>query len=119
MRPVVGPRLVWLLAISSLLATAMPFSTTEPGGDVDVDVDAGGPPRDVSRAVACSRDAIDRCRDNTGLDFPACFASTCAPAVEAGTRPKREEDLCTEYNLVQCAIVEWRQAETCFQELCL
>lgn len=110
MSPIAVPSLAWLLTISSLWVTAMPFNTEQ--GDV-------AEPREISRAVACSRDAIDRCRDSgTGLDWPTCFASVCAPAIEPGSF-KREEELCTEQNLVQCAIVEWREAETCFQELCL
>ena len=109
MKSIAMPSLAWLLTFSSLLATAMPFNTE--GGSI------AGTAQPLESTV-CERDSIASCMRNAGLDVPTCFASACAPAADLRTL-KRQEDTCTEENLVKCAIEEWREAETCFREFCL
>ena len=109
MKSTAMPNLAWLLTFSSLLATAMPFNT-EGGGIAGTAQSLG--------ANVCERDSIANCMRSAGLDVPTCFASACAPAIDPRTL-KRQEDTCTEENLVQCAITEWREAETCFREFFL
>ncbi|KAI1293886.1 hypothetical protein F5Y03DRAFT_399844 [Xylaria venustula] len=68
------------------------------------------------RELGCNKDAIDTCT-TTGQDSSACFGYLCAGrALE--TIAKRQ-DSCTEDNLLQCAILDWNEAQACFQEFCL
>ena len=99
--------LIWLFSISGLLTTA---------ASLTVNRGAVGVP-EHPRNVPCQEDAVANCVNSTGLDGPTCFAKVCAPGIDL--KVLKRQDTCTEENLIQCAVVEWRQAEGCFQELCL
>ncbi|KAI1400030.1 hypothetical protein F4819DRAFT_487924 [Hypoxylon fuscum] len=76
------------------------------------------------RRSDCSMQKIRECVNDTGLESTLCLAQVCASAEGETPTPtprntKRQDDQCTEENLVQCAIMEWREAEICFQEFCL
>ncbi|KAI0967344.1 hypothetical protein F4678DRAFT_249684 [Xylaria arbuscula] len=68
------------------------------------------------RDLGCTKDAIDACT-TTGQDSSACFGYLCAGR-SLETIAKRQDD-CTEDNLLQCAILDWNEAQACFQEFCL
>ncbi|KAH8157254.1 hypothetical protein CIB48_g10991 [Xylaria polymorpha] len=69
------------------------------------------------RDLGCNRDAINACVTSTGQDSSACFGHLCAGRpIERAV--KRQDD-CTEENLLQCAILDWNEAQACFQSLCL
>ncbi|KAI1773446.1 hypothetical protein F4818DRAFT_110066 [Hypoxylon cercidicola] len=73
------------------------------------------------RSSGCSMGTIRDCIDDTGLESTLCFAKVCGGTEGTPTarRTKRQDDQCTEENLLQCTVMEWREAEICFQELCL
>ncbi|KAI1737031.1 hypothetical protein F4680DRAFT_430025 [Xylaria scruposa] len=69
------------------------------------------------RDIGCNRDAINACVTSTGQDSSTCFGHLCAGRpIERAV--KRQDD-CTEDNLLQCAILDWNEAQACFQSLCL
>ncbi|KAJ8110004.1 hypothetical protein ONZ43_g5989 [Nemania bipapillata] len=74
-------------------------------------------PAVMLRDLGCNKDAIATCTASTGQDGSACFGHLCAG------RPLemmvKRQDECTEDNLLQCAILDWNQAQVCFQQLCL
>ncbi|KAI0012222.1 hypothetical protein F4779DRAFT_614671 [Xylariaceae sp. FL0662B] len=107
MRLPIVQTLALTLALGISLVAAIPFeadgSTTNNTGSED-----------------CTSKAINNCVALTGLGSAACFAQVCAGIREADLKmAKRQEDSCTEENLLQCAVGEWRDAEVCFQEFCL
>ncbi|KAI0108120.1 hypothetical protein F4814DRAFT_426864 [Daldinia grandis] len=67
----------------------------------------------------CSMDKIRECVADTGLESTICFKQVCAGVQGTPRKTKRQDDQCTEENLFQCAVMEWREAEVCFQEFCL
>ena len=69
------------------------------------------------RDLGCNKDAIDACVTATGEDGSACFGHLCAG--RPLERMVKRQDDCTEDNLLQCAILDWNQAQVCFQQLCL
>ncbi|KAI1128857.1 hypothetical protein F5Y10DRAFT_264744 [Nemania abortiva] len=69
------------------------------------------------RDLGCNKDAITTCVTSTGEDGSACFGHLCAG--RPLERMVKRQDECTEDNLLQCAILDWNQAQVCFQELCL
>ncbi len=107
MGPTALSNMIWLLSIGSLLVTAASLQTDR--GVVRVP--------ESPRNTSCEEEAVASCVSRTGLDGPTCFAMVCAPEIDL--KVLKRQDTCTEENLVQCAVVEWRQAEICFQELCL
>ncbi|KAI1251251.1 hypothetical protein MGN70_008315 [Eutypa lata] len=106
MGSIIISNLILLLSIGSLFVTAIPLETAR-----DIKVSTS------SRSTICQEDAISNCVSDTGLDGPSCFAKVCA--LEVDLKVMKRQDTCTEENLVQCAVTEWREAEVCFQELCL
>lgn len=76
---------------------------------------AAAVPRDVSSS--CNKEAIDSCVASTAQTGSTCFVQLCAGAAADGVA-KRQSD-CTEENLFQCAILDWNEAQACFQQLCL
>lgn len=73
----------------------------------------------VPRHVSCNKEAIDSCVAATGQTGSACFGHLCAGrSIAADGVAKRQGD-CTEENLFQCAILDWNEAQACFQQLCL
>ncbi|KAI8624847.1 hypothetical protein F5Y19DRAFT_284343 [Xylariaceae sp. FL1651] len=67
--------------------------------------------------TSCNKDAIDTCVASTGQTSTTCFGHLCAGRpLEKIT--KRQDD-CTEDNLLQCAIMDWNEAQACFQQFCL
>ncbi|CAJ2503024.1 Uu.00g104180.m01.CDS01 [Anthostomella pinea] len=72
-----------------------------------------------SSAADCSKESIANCVASTGSNSTTCFGHLCAGR-ELKKMRKRQDDLeCTEENLLECAVMEWREAEVCFEELCL
>ncbi|KAI0908155.1 hypothetical protein F4824DRAFT_495449 [Ustulina deusta] len=70
------------------------------------------------RDLGCNQDAIQTCVTSTGQDSLTCFGHLCAGRpIEAVA--KRQGDDCTEENLLQCAILDWNEAQACFQQFCL
>ncbi|KAI0877482.1 hypothetical protein GGS24DRAFT_120610 [Hypoxylon argillaceum] len=102
---------VYLQAMALAMSTSPAFALAigENGSPVK--------PAVMLRDLSCSKEAIASCTTTTGQDGSACFGHLCAG------RPlemmvKRQDD-CTEDNLLQCAILDWNQAQVCFQQLCL
>ncbi|KAI0528167.1 hypothetical protein F5B22DRAFT_24468 [Xylaria bambusicola] len=69
------------------------------------------------RVFNCNKEAINACVASTGQQSEDCFGHLCAG------RPLKKvvkrQDQCTEENLLQCAILDWNEAQACFQDLCL
>ncbi|KAI1081046.1 hypothetical protein F5B20DRAFT_69843 [Whalleya microplaca] len=107
MRFPIVQHLVLTLVMGISLIAAMPF-------------EADGSTTNATRSKDCTSAAIANCVLETGLESGACFAKMCAGIQEADLKKtKRQDDQCTEENLLQCAVGEWRDAEICFQEYCL
>ncbi|KAL7623145.1 hypothetical protein AAE478_006826 [Parahypoxylon ruwenzoriense] len=106
------PNVAVVLTVCASLIAALPLETE--GNTISVAKN--------TRSNACSLQKIAECVADTGLESTICFAQVCAgtEGTKLTTRTvKRDEDQCTEENLLQCAVMEWREAEICFQELCL
>ncbi|GAP85788.1 hypothetical protein SAMD00023353_1400780 [Rosellinia necatrix] len=71
----------------------------------------------VIRDAGCNKDAIDACVASTGQTNSACFGHLCADKPINAVAKRQSE--CTEENLLQCAILDWNEAQACFQQLCL
>ncbi|KAI1270767.1 hypothetical protein F5Y18DRAFT_21487 [Xylariaceae sp. FL1019] len=71
-----------------------------------------------ARATLCNMDAINQCVAATGETSVNCFGHFCAGKELVTTKTKRQ-DGCTEENLNACAIMDWIEAQICFQEFCL
>ncbi|KAJ8129422.1 hypothetical protein O1611_g4209 [Lasiodiplodia mahajangana] len=69
------------------------------------------------RDLGCNKDAITTCVTSTGEDGSVCFGHLCAG--RPLERMVKRQDQCTEENLLQCAILDWNEAQVCFQQLCL
>ncbi|XXH03799.1 hypothetical protein Hte_010205 [Hypoxylon texense] len=99
-----------VVALCASLAAALP---------VEIDANAVYTTKGI-RSSGCSMENIRECIDDTGLESTLCFAKVCGTDETPTARmTKRQDDQCTEENLLQCAVMEWREAEICFQELCL
>ncbi|KAI1380640.1 hypothetical protein F4677DRAFT_404149 [Hypoxylon crocopeplum] len=104
------PNDVLALVMCASLATALPL---------EVDSSTSSAVKEI-RSSECSLNKIQECVADTGLESTLCFKQVCVGIEGAKPRmTKRQEDQCTEENLFQCAVMEWREAEVCFQELCL
>ncbi|KAI2470953.1 hypothetical protein F4781DRAFT_388991 [Annulohypoxylon bovei var. microspora] len=102
------PNVAMILVMCASLIAALP-------------VDAEGHPiRGIKslRSSGCSMSKIRDCVNDTGLESSLCFAQVCS-GTQKKMRVIKRQDQCTEENLLQCAVMEWREAEVCFQELCL
>ncbi|KAI1481221.1 hypothetical protein F4774DRAFT_62012 [Daldinia eschscholtzii] len=104
-----APSITTFLAACASLVTALP---------VDTESRTISTPRSTI-SNNCSMDKIRECVDDTGLESTICFKQVCAGVQGTPRKTKRQEDQCTEENLLQCAVMEWREAEVCFQEFCL
>ncbi|KAI0146937.1 hypothetical protein GGR57DRAFT_478071 [Xylariaceae sp. FL1272] len=71
----------------------------------------------VARAALCNINVINQCVAATGETSVNCFGHFCAGKELETTKTKRQ-DQCTEENLNACAIMDWIEAQICFQELC-
>jgi hypothetical protein len=90
----------------------------------------------------CTQEAIGDCVAATGLSQPACFAQVCTTSHVAELRRRKtstnittgadDEDgpvrvaqnddtpaSCTEDNLLDCAVNQYKNPDICFQQLCL
>ncbi|KAI1463942.1 uncharacterized protein F4812DRAFT_445038 [Daldinia caldariorum] len=103
------PTIATFLAACASLGSALP---------VEAEANKISTPRS-STSNNCSMDKIRECVDDTGLESTICFKQVCAGVQGTPRKTKRQEDQCTEENLLQCAVMEWREAEVCFQEFCL
>lgn len=80
----------------------------------------------------CTMPAMQSCAQN-GHDAPECFEHLCpmAAAMSSSTKSQNESQgqqqqhakrvdafSCTDANLFQCAIEQWRPAQDCILELC-
>ncbi|KAH9900229.1 hypothetical protein F4778DRAFT_782337 [Xylariomycetidae sp. FL2044] len=70
----------------------------------------------------CSQQTITACASGSNETATAaseiqCFRELCFD--QAATRNPKRQLQCTEENLNQCAIMEWRDAEDCFRQFCL
>ncbi|KAI1462681.1 hypothetical protein F4805DRAFT_452506 [Annulohypoxylon moriforme] len=106
------PNVAMILVMCASIITAMPAA-------LPVDVE-GHTIRAMKslRSSGCSMAKIRDCVNDTGLESTLCFAQVCSGA-QKKMRVVKRQDQCTEENLLQCAVMEWREAEVCFQELCL
>ncbi|KAF3058527.1 hypothetical protein GL218_05925 [Daldinia childiae] len=103
------PNIATILAVSASLVVALPL-------------EAEANTINTTRSTTsndCSMDKIRECVADTGLESTICFKQVCAGVQGTPRKTKRQEDQCTEENLLQCAVMEWREAEVCFQEFCL
>ncbi|KAI0205845.1 hypothetical protein F4808DRAFT_455347 [Astrocystis sublimbata] len=68
------------------------------------------------RDNSCSKTAIDACAALSGHDNTACFGRLCMgrPLITK----RQDEDQCTEDNLLRCSILDWNEAQACFQSIC-
>ncbi|OTA84697.1 hypothetical protein M434DRAFT_36352 [Hypoxylon sp. CO27-5] len=103
------PNVTMVLAMCASLVAALPL---------DVEGNTIGVAKSI-RSSDCSLSKIQECVDDTGLESTLCFKQVCAGTQGTPKMVKRQDDQCTEENLLQCAVQEWREAEVCFQELCL
>ncbi|KAI0471244.1 hypothetical protein F4859DRAFT_484918 [Xylaria cf. heliscus] len=106
------------MRVSACLQAALALTiSTSPAialviGEDETHVNAGLMLRDLG----CNRDAINTCVTSTRQDSSTCFGALCAGrAIEKAVK---REDQCTEENLLQCAILDWNEAQACFQSLC-
>ncbi|KAI0124079.1 hypothetical protein BJ170DRAFT_598404 [Xylariales sp. AK1849] len=110
MKSVALSHLFVILAMSMTITAAVPLDIT---GDNTM----------VSSKNAinnCSKDAITKCVAESGLDTPACFARICTSGTGANELRRRQDDSqCTEDNLLDCAVTQWKNPDICFQEFCL
>ncbi|KAI0892134.1 hypothetical protein F4806DRAFT_245802 [Annulohypoxylon nitens] len=106
------PNVAMVLIMCASLVAAMPAS-------LPFDVE-GHTIRTIKslRSSGCTMQQIRDCVNDTGLESTLCFAQVCSGSQKKARVIKRQ-DQCTEENLLQCAVMEWREAEVCFQELCL
>jgi hypothetical protein len=77
----------------------------------------------------CTMPAMKSCAEN-GHDAPDCFEHLCPMAAAMSSSPKSQNESqgqhakrvdafsCTDSNLFQCAIEQWRPAQDCILELC-
>ncbi|KAI0842590.1 hypothetical protein F5Y06DRAFT_258024 [Hypoxylon sp. FL0890] len=103
------PNVTMVLAMCASLVAALPLET---------EVNMISTMKSI-RSSGCSLSSIQECVEDTGLESTLCFQKVCAGVQGTPKRVKRQDDQCTEENLLQCAVQEWREAEVCFQELCL
>lgn len=97
-------KFIAVLALGASLATAAPVDTTTPSS---------------VRSTECSADAISQCAAATGLDNTTCFAQLCTTLTPPELRRRADNPKCTEQNLLDCAVTQWRNPDICFQEFCL
>ncbi|KAI1350983.1 hypothetical protein F5Y01DRAFT_135325 [Xylaria sp. FL0043] len=107
------------MRVSSFFQTAMALAmSTSPAIAMAIRADASPAKPLMLRDTSCNKEAIDACVTSTGQDSSTCFGHLCAGrSLEIVT--KRQGDDCTEDNLLQCAILDWQEAQACFQQLCL
>ncbi|GAW19849.1 hypothetical protein EKO27_g749 [Xylaria grammica] len=104
---------------SACLQTAMAVAVSaSPAIALVMGGDGGSVKGVMLRGLDCSKAAIDACVTSTGQESSACFGHLCADR-PIETVAKRQVDNCTEENLLQCAILDWNEAQACFQQLCL
>ncbi|TGJ84263.1 hypothetical protein E0Z10_g4496 [Xylaria hypoxylon] len=107
------------MRVSACLQTAMAVAmSTSPAIALAIGGDGSSAKGVVLRDLGCSQDAINACITSTGQESSACFGHLCAGR-PIETAAKRQVDECTEENLLQCAILDWNEAQACFQQLCL
>ncbi|KAI1428661.1 hypothetical protein F5Y12DRAFT_681669 [Xylaria sp. FL1777] len=107
------------MRVSAFFRTAMAVAvSTSPAIARAIGEDGSSVNPVVLRDLSCNKNAIDACVTATGQDSSACFGYLCAGR-PIETVVKREGDQCTEDNLLQCAILDWQEAQACFQEFCL
>ncbi|KAI1366159.1 hypothetical protein F5Y08DRAFT_144563 [Xylaria arbuscula] len=106
------------MRVSSFVQTAFALAVTaSPATALAIGEDASAHKPVMLRDLGCNKESINACVASTGQDSSACFGSLCAGR-PLETVTKRQDD-CTEDNLLQCAILDWNQAQACFQDLCL
>jgi hypothetical protein len=104
------PNLVAILALSLSLVAAVPL---------EVDGSTSKITSETTTDVACSRSAVDNCVATLGLDATACFAQVCAHIVVPELKRATQPSTCTEDALEDCALVQYKNPDICFEELCL
>ncbi|KAI1142546.1 hypothetical protein F5Y05DRAFT_409695 [Hypoxylon sp. FL0543] len=95
------PNVTVALAMCASLVAALPLETE--GNTIST--------MKSIRSSDCSLSKIQECVDDTGLESSLCFKQVCAGTQVPSKRVKRQDDQCTEENLLQCAVQEWKEAE--------
>ncbi|KAI0431135.1 hypothetical protein F5Y09DRAFT_305677 [Xylaria sp. FL1042] len=107
------------MKVSTFFQTAMALAVSaSPAIALAIREDVSPAKPIMLRDTGCNKDTIDACVTSTGQDSSACFGHLCAGR-PLETVTKRQGDDCTEDNLLQCAILDWNEAQACFQQLCL
>ncbi|KAI0406483.1 hypothetical protein F4802DRAFT_100064 [Xylaria palmicola] len=107
------------MRVWNCLWTAMAVAmSTSPARALAIGTERSAPePALILRDPGCHKEAVDTCVTSTGQGFSTCFIQLCAG--RPTERAAKRQDNCTEDNLLECAILEWNEAQTCFQQLCL
>ncbi|KAI1203394.1 hypothetical protein F5X97DRAFT_284411 [Nemania serpens] len=107
------------MRVSACLQAAMAVTLGASPATTLVIRDNGSPTKSaiMIRDLGCNKDAIDACVRSTGQDRSVCFGHLCA-GKPIENMAKRQDD-CTEEKLLQCTVLDWNEAQVCFQQLCL
>lgn len=136
-------KILTVLALSASMALAAPSSPSSPSTPSTPSSPSSKPlvheKASASTTSDCTPAAISECVASLKLDGIACFAHVCTTTRTAELRRRQtsnettaqEDDgfkvasandtpaSCTEDNLLDCAVAQWRNPDVCFQQLCL
>lgn len=132
-----------ILAFGVSVALGAPYEPTSPASPLSP---TNNNIERRSSIQSCDQESISACVAATRLDGPGCFAKVCTSiqdpelrrrqATDDGEEESADEDdsdnegfkvestsdtpsSCTQDNLMDCAISQWKNPDVCFQQLCL